>query len=103
MPTLESGAGPHKKIFYKEPWFWVFIAGIVLIVIAIIIRAVQQKSNELFWITISLGVLLAFIGIILFVVWTIHPSKQAKIEKMAAESTSQHLMATGSPAVVVHG
>ena len=101
MPTASAEVTPHKKHILKEPWFWVIIVGIILVVIGIIIRVIQKKSTELFWITISLGALLVFIGLILLVVWTSHPTKQAKIEKMATETSAQHLMNTYSPMIPV--
>jgi magnesium-transporting ATPase (P-type) len=92
----------HKKNVINTFWFWILVVSVIFIIIAIIIRGVSKTSDFWFWMLISVGILGVFIGIILLIEWTMQPSKQAKLEKMAKEmqqDASQKSTLLASPVI----
>ena len=83
-----------RSPFYKSPWFFLIIIGIILILIGVIIRLATKKSTTGFWVILLGGVFFFILGIILFIVWTIQPSKQKKLEQEAQKNQLAHVGAS---------
>lgn len=67
----------------KSPWLWLIIIGIIIILIAAIIRLAAKETNTAFWVALLLGGVLFILGIVLLVFWIRKPKKEDTVKEQA--------------------